>query len=364
MSADYYTFQRTKHFGSLDGLRCISIVGVLATHVELYHPGELGVDLFFVISGFLITTLLLRERDRRGTISLYNFYIRRALRIFPLYYSVLLLYIFIVLMTEMQSQAGRDFIANLPYFLTYTSNWFVELDTHTWQPVFFLFAWSLATEEQFYATWPAIQKRLSAASSVVWSLTIICLIELTKAGAFSAIIPLDSLVHTIVTSVATPIFLGVILANVLHTQLGYDLCRRILGRRSSSVVALGVLIVCLVVEQPAYRFRAMSLGSQLHLLVVYISMTALVASCVMREDHWLAPMLGWRPIFHLGTISYGIYLLNRLCMHAVDRVLTRFGFTGEVILFLGTTLIATVVATLSHRYYEGYFLQFKRRFVR
>ena len=104
MQSQYATFQNTERFGSLDGLRCLSIVAVIWCHtggavwtgVPLLSRGHLGVELFFAISGFLITTLLLRERRQSGRIALGNFYVRRTLRIFPLYYTVLLVYTLIV----------------------------------------------------------------------------------------------------------------------------------------------------------------------------------------------------------------------------------------------------------------------------
>src|SRR5450631_4176118 len=89
----------TRHFGALDGLRCFSIVPVVWHHCTprplpgLLGKGPAGVDLFFCISGFLITTLLLREKSRTGQIALHGFYVRRALRILPLYYAVLLSYV-------------------------------------------------------------------------------------------------------------------------------------------------------------------------------------------------------------------------------------------------------------------------------
>jgi peptidoglycan/LPS O-acetylase OafA/YrhL len=85
------TYRTTKHFASLDGVRCCCILAVIWHHCP--HPpspanvlerGFLGVDMFFVLSGFLIVTLLLRERDRSGRINLKNFYVRRTLRIFPI----------------------------------------------------------------------------------------------------------------------------------------------------------------------------------------------------------------------------------------------------------------------------------------
>src|ERR1700683_2022788 len=113
MTHGYAKFREVRFFGSLDGLRALSIIGVIWFHscwatpfyekletIPLLRQGEWGVNIFFVISGFLITTLLLRERHRSGTISIRDFYIRRSLRIWPLYYATLGLYVVIELVFE------------------------------------------------------------------------------------------------------------------------------------------------------------------------------------------------------------------------------------------------------------------------
>src|SRR2546421_12834986 len=96
-AADHKNYLAAKYFPSLDGLRAISILAVIWYHVPELRPiwatGFLGVHLFFVISGFLITTLLLREKAATGSISLKKFYIRRTLRIFPAYYLTLGLFL-------------------------------------------------------------------------------------------------------------------------------------------------------------------------------------------------------------------------------------------------------------------------------
>ena len=165
VSAAYNKFREVRYFGSLDGLRAISILGVVWFHtwyITAYYPvlrtmpilriGEFGVHVFFGISGFLITTLLLREQERYGSISLRDFYIRRALRIWPVYYLTLAFYVSLVLVTEHGSDRGRLFFHYLPGYLTYTFTWFAGSAT---SGVIFNFAWSLATEEQFYCFWPA-----------------------------------------------------------------------------------------------------------------------------------------------------------------------------------------------------------------
>uniref|UniRef100_UPI0025BF7B9B acyltransferase family protein n=1 Tax=Hydrogenophaga sp. TaxID=1904254 RepID=UPI0025BF7B9B len=136
---EHERFLALRRFDSLDGLRALAVIAVVWQHTAgkafsgtpLATIGGEGVTLFFAISGFLITTLLLRERDRRGTIDLRAFYVRRTLRIFPIYYLTLLTYVVLVWTFERDSEAGQEFFSNLPYFFTYTSNWFVELKERT-----------------------------------------------------------------------------------------------------------------------------------------------------------------------------------------------------------------------------------------
>jgi peptidoglycan/LPS O-acetylase OafA/YrhL len=155
-------FLNTRTFHDLDGLRAISVIAVVWHHtaalafpdVHVLQQGLYGVDFFFAISGFLITTLLLREHRRTGRISYRRFLGRRALRIFPLFYVVLATYVLLTIATRRGTPEATEFFHNLPAFATYTSNWFVDLEHGT--SVTFYFAWSLATEEQFYLLWPPL----------------------------------------------------------------------------------------------------------------------------------------------------------------------------------------------------------------
>ena len=166
----YPKFLQTRIFGSLDGLRAFSIMGVVWLHATLVSPyydyfntkpilglGGFGVDVFFTISGFLITTLLLRERDKNGQISLRKFYIRRTLRIWPLYYVTLGFYLALVLLT--QRGTGRDtiFFRYLPGYLTFTFTWLANWNT---AGAIFGFGWSLSVEEQFYMLWTPVLRFL------------------------------------------------------------------------------------------------------------------------------------------------------------------------------------------------------------
>lgn len=146
-------------YPSLNGLRAISILLVIFHHLNLYFPvfthiskyipllidGQFGVNVFFVISGFLITGILLREEDKTGTISLKSFYARRTLRIFPAYYSLLLVYLIL-------SHFNYIFISNSSWLtaITYTKYFNWQQDWYTSH------AWSLSIEEHFYLVWPLV----------------------------------------------------------------------------------------------------------------------------------------------------------------------------------------------------------------
>ena len=349
-------FRAQRHFGSLDGLRALSILAVVWHHTGapafagglLNHLGAEGVTLFFAISGFLITTLLLRERDRMGKIDLRAFYVRRTLRIFPLYYAVLLLYLVLVLLLERQSLVGHQFLANLVYFLTYTSNWFVANDGR----VIFYFAWSLAAEEQFYLLWPALLKvlRTTARALALMLLATLVLagIEWGTGSAGSTSGGLSWFVSKLPWAIA----LGAIVGMALHSEAGFRALAPLLTARGASVVWL--LLVGLAAAMP-----------ETPRVIWHAALTGFVVSCVVNPRHWLAAPLAWAPIAYLGTISYGMYLLHMLAKNAAVKVFSKVGIdAGWPLLFVSTIVLSVVAASISFRYFESYFLSLKTRFER
>ena len=193
--ASHAEYLGRRYFAPLDGLRAVSILLVITAHATdpLFTPlhGAVGVTIFFVISGYLITTLLVREEERRGHIRIKAFYIRRAFRILPLYYLTLAAYV--VLIGILHLQAGASSVwHSLPWYLTYQN------DLAPNGAGIFGQSWSLAVEEKYYLLWP-----------LVFVIPMLRRHRLTVAGSLAALTALASLWSaTAYFAIYTPILLG------------------------------------------------------------------------------------------------------------------------------------------------------------
>jgi peptidoglycan/LPS O-acetylase OafA/YrhL len=361
--ARYDAYRSRPSFGSLDGLRGLSIAAVVWHHTQPErgglgdylrgaHLGFLGVDLFFILSGFLIVTLLLRERERQGEISLRSFYVRRALRIFPLYYGVLAAFTLLyALRSDPRAEAFRE---DLPYLALYLSNWVAVSGSLS-------IAWSLAAEEQFYAVWPPVERFLRR-QALPLLLAIIALSELIQLGALDAALARvfgwgpdePSMLRE---ATFAPICFGVLLAHALHRRSSFERIVAIWGHGLAAPLALvGFLLV-------AQWFPSDVRGWARP--VAHLFMLSLLASVVVREDHGLARLLTWRPLARLGVVSYGVYLLHGIAITFAERgvgsVLGPSLWNLPLVPFLLGGLCAFGAAELSFRFYERPFLELKRR---
>jgi peptidoglycan/LPS O-acetylase OafA/YrhL len=153
--AAFAEFWKSKYFPALDGLRALAVLLVMVNHIHFqsavppYIQGWVGVDVFFVLSGFLITTLLVREHERYGDLSFKGFYVRRAFRILPVYWFTTLLYIAVVWGGHMQEKQA-ELRRMLPYLVLMVAE-FRPLTLNV-----FSHAWTLCIEEKFYLLWPPL----------------------------------------------------------------------------------------------------------------------------------------------------------------------------------------------------------------
>jgi peptidoglycan/LPS O-acetylase OafA/YrhL len=349
-------FLRTSFFASLDGLRALSILAVIwhhtvaaSTSYSFLRQGKNGVNLFFVISGFLIVTLLLRSKAENRGFSIARFWGRRSLRILPIYYVALVLYVILVSFFEHNPFFRHEFFGNLPAYASFTSNWFVDLRSPR---VIFFFAWSLAAEEQFYLVWPWFERFLVGAWPLIAAVVMLILsqaILLSTSGRSPAELPLAV---RMLSSVPSSILLGVVLAHLLHSPATFGVLSRISGHRGSAGFALVLMLL------------ALGMGSHLGLsenLVIAGSMMMLVSACVIREDNDLSRMLSIPAVAWIGKVSYGMYLFHMISVNAARRLLSELDLRSPYLDFLGGAVLATVIASVSYVFFESRLLRLKNR---
>lgn len=336
----------------LDGMRALSVIAVVWHHshpgfpdLPISYNGFLGVDVFFVLSGFLITNLLLSEKLLTGTISLRGFYIRRSLRIFPLYYLVLA-FLSVYFKFSGASSNAVEFLRELPWHVSYTSNW-AQLKS------MMAITWSLSAEEQFYLVWPPLLVWLGARS--VWPLVAFLVVnQAINFGAFDAALASVGISYeslSILQITFTPILLGVLLAFAIRLAA----CKR-LARRLPTWAPFVACVIALAFANMPSDLRGWPR------LSFHVAITCVIATVVLRPESRVVRALEWQPLAYVGTVSYGIYLLHKLVLHVMNRGLDAVSHNAPDLLFV-LGLIGTVgVAGLSYRYFEAPILRLKERF--
>ncbi len=348
MAPSFATYAATARFGSFDGLRALAAVAVVWHHSpaargELpwaaLQRGYLGVDLFFVLSGFLITTLLLRERARHGRIDVVRFLLRRLLRLAPLYYAVLA-GAALVFGLDPSLRFAAPFFRDLPWHATFTSNW-----VHTSPP--FVITWSLAAEEQFYIVW-ALALRCASRGALALAGAVVAVGGLVTHGALDgalrALLGPDFRSLDMVQATFTPLALGALAAALLQSAAGFGAAARGLGSRVAAPLALAVAVaLASAPEAEPLRFVRP---------FVQLALTALVTACALREDNGLAPLLRARPLVRLGTVSYGVYLLHVLTLQATRPLGLQAAFAPGIAVFALNLAAAWAAAELAFRWIE------------
>ena len=322
--------------------------------VRFFSAGFYGVNLFFVISGFLIISILLKKRADFKT-SYLNFLGRRALRIFPIYYLVILLFILIGV-----SNLGRD----LPYLLTYTYNYHIQ-NIGSWDRFYTLY-WSLAVEEQFYLAFPVI---VIALKSNIKILTATCLLILLVAYSqvFFNIFSLSKYDYVGLLTNMGPLTIGALGAIYLSTNPGISCFFK------SVIVEISVIIL-LVMTIMTERLGFMLLFSSI--LNLFLVLKAYYFSFSIT---YLNRILSNKIIVFIGRISYGIYVYHGIIayyfgLYIFDPVwhkipfeqlgiFTKIEFHSWVVKLPLYSAISILVAYISFRYIETPILKLKDKYL-
>lgn len=338
------------HLPGLDGVRAVALLLVLGQHAPT-RPlinGWVGVTVFFCLSGFLITTLLLRELET-GTIDLRAFYRRRAARLCPALVTVVAATIVVLLMARLIGGQGLSIngqtlgigqiLAPAGPALTYTTNLF-DWFGHPFPGDHFNYTWSLSVEEQFYLLWPFAllwgygrSRRLFAALTVFFigtTLAVNLYLGLSRAVSY------DPHQYFGSDTNALPILVGSFFAIVVHNDW--------LSRTARYLAPLGLLAVALL---PVLAYR----NDSYHVSLVIVAGTGLTLVTMIGVVTRPRSVVGWlmssAPMRWLGDRSYSIYLWNIL---ARIVVLNLFGHTvvGDIVWIV----MFIVLAEASYRFVE------------
>jgi peptidoglycan/LPS O-acetylase OafA/YrhL len=351
------SYLERRHFPGLNGVRCFAAIAVVWHHsvrptaLEIYEHGHMGVDVFFVLSGFLISTLLIREKEAFGSISLRNFWVRRALRLFPAYAALLGGMAALYIMLKPDDPDFANFKANIHVYALYLSNWSdrgVNNLGHTW---------TLATEEQFYLLWPMVEAFARPLALAAAWLAAVAINQGLNFGFLDE--PLRSLGVMgerrldIVEVTYTPILLGVALAHLLHSRRGYDLLLRLAGWRGAALTFVAAMIFILSFDWPNLDGWP---RLTLHCLIALFFVALLV-----RPQSKTVQMLEWAPFVYLGTISYGIYLYHMLPTSFVGGII---GESKPWLTFPAAFAATIAIASVSYAVLEKPLLKLGTRFRR
>jgi peptidoglycan/LPS O-acetylase OafA/YrhL len=341
-----------KYFPQIDALRFYAVFLVCASHwvgaqwVQYIHPGKMGVDIFFVISGFLITRnlLILKQKSSQGTLKNYfTFFLRRVFRIFPAYYAVL------IVVTLLGITFTRE---TFWWNLAYLSNIYI-INVDMWPGAISHF-WSLAVEEHFYLIWPILLLSFSKNRSLIPVILIFILGFGTRLYLY---LEHYSYMFTYIFSLSCfdAFAIGGLMAYlyVYHYQFLYEklLKNKILA---GAVIALAVFNIIKMHDLYAFNFIWYRVMFRLS-----ISLLAFFIIGWATKSNWRA--LNDSKIIYLGKISYSMYIIHNFLPAVLGSRPMPFG-NSELIRFIVYMIITIVLSAILYRVVELPFNKIKSKF--
>jgi peptidoglycan/LPS O-acetylase OafA/YrhL len=346
----YAGFRALERFPALDGLRAIAITIVIFEHshnltVQRASGGFNGVLLFFVLSGFLITSLLVREYERYGRVRLRAFAIRRAFRILPLFYAVLALYVVLENVLHFDDRAAA-FVDVLPYYAGFFQE-HVRFMAHPSGTPFFPFevSWSLGIEEKFYLVWPMLGFVVLAKVQARYRILVASALALAAMSA-----PFIDRHVGIYFFYYGNILSGCVAALLLHTPRGYRAASW-LGTRKGLGVALAVGALA---HFGTYLFQqSQSDAKLLSQALVFVAFSVALTGLVTAEDSKVVRWLNRPLIVRIGQASYATYLIHLLFVNAAERVVPGSeSLGGALVAMILAAVAATAAATVIQARFE------------
>jgi peptidoglycan/LPS O-acetylase OafA/YrhL len=349
VAADLRAKLHRAHIPALDGLRAIAVFLVIFYHFGFsWVPGGRGVTAFFVLSGFLITWLLVNEDEKTNSVSLSGFYVRRVLRIFPAFYCYWALLIALLLFKHQ--------VIPWPHGLSslfYLSNYYIALNGDPQNG--FSHTWSLAIEEQFYLLWPLafwfwrrnlprLTVHLVGIVGAVWlyRALLVFLLKVDQAYIYAAFeTRLDHLM------------VGCLLAVLLKRGVLRSFWKAVCSSVYLPLLTVALLAGSIFLGELSFdRYRDV-VGFAVEPVLFAVLVVQLIRFCSAQPWKWIE----WPVLRYLGRISYSLYLYQQITLYPVRRVLAA----QPVFLQLAVAIILTViVASASYYLIEQPFLRLKK----
>jgi peptidoglycan/LPS O-acetylase OafA/YrhL len=318
--------QKVGHIPSLDGIRAVSFLLVFASHAGLgkYVPGGLGVTIFFFLSGFLITSLMRSEYERYGALNLRHFWARRALRILPPFYFVL------IVASIVSPVAWAPVTAQLLHI----TNYWIIFHGYGGMPLGTGVYWSLSIEEHFYILFPWIfiaLQRLTGRNQALVLYGICALVLVWRTILVFEFHPIIDRTYMGTDTRVDSIIFGCALA-MWHNPVADQL--RLIEWRWKMVyvpAAIALLGICVAARNDSFRETSRYSVQGIALTVIFIA--------AIRYPHWL-PMraLNTKPLIFIGLLSYSLYLLHYAVIYSVQRFCGNLDPISQGVLALGISV--------------------------
>jgi peptidoglycan/LPS O-acetylase OafA/YrhL len=355
----------------LDGLRFLAFLLVFFGHSpyrvtdrgwigeqfpRIVAGGMFGVDLFFILSAYLITELFRREKLATGSIDIGGFYMRRILRIWPLYFA----FVAVCFLARKHMPPPEVFpVAALVAFLALAGNWYiaaVQTTTHFHSPATPL--WSVSVEEQFYFVWPLVARYapktgMTVFACLLWAASCATQFLLLRRGAVFLAVWFNSLVH------GGAISIGILSAVLLEGRA---------PRIHKYVRVAMFLAALLLLGRLDFQFHFAEhtpVATGMSGLFCGLLAVSLLFYAILGAPEAGLRFAAWRPLGSLGRISYGLYVFHYAALDTVTYAFLRV--TGSCPLWVKIVVsfpVTLLLAAISYRWFESPFLALKRRFTR
>ncbi len=360
------------YFPNLNGLRFFAALAVIIHHTEQFKSifgienywklsfikiiGNLGVTLFFVLSGFLISYIILSEKKKNGNINYKNFFMRRALRIWPLYFLIIFLSFFCfpyfeVLNFKLSANLNEDFYLKLILFILFLPNFVLRIFPTT---PFASQTWSIGVEEQFYILWPLI---ISYTKNIL--------------RLFILLIILFPIIKFILYYISIK----------TGSDDAWFYTSKIFSDLSISSLALGSLSAYLVLEKKtrilnliynkwvlrtysAFLFILLIYGEELPYLhyEIYSVLFTIIIVNLATNSRTIKISFENKVLNYLGKISYGIYMFHPFCIVLSINLMSSLEVHNTIYLYLLVLLLTILISGCSYHFFELRFLNLKNKY--